>query len=891
MTMLPEPILHLAPSPSPGIRHVRVGVPLPRGWLDDPHALSAVHTSKDASHSGEMPLQTRVLARWPDRSIKWLLTDLAVQDDAAGTAHTVVLRQSTESLNQAPSSAAMRVTESPIHCEVDTGAAVFAFKQGSDALITGVRLASGVECLSSGVQLRLSGANPGKTATALLTRVDSVSVAEQGPVSTVVLLEGSFKGECPLEFTARCTLVQGSATAVIDLRLRNPRAAMHRGGLWDLGDPASFLISEAAVVMKPACTDVLLERRVTADGPIEHGTDTHWSILQDSSGGQHWDSPNHLEADDQLGVSFQGYAIRSSGQTVSADKGIMTAGRAQPTLAALGKGLALAVSVRDFWQNFPKSLEWARGELRIGLFPSGRRVPVELQGGEQKRHRLALAFGLEESVVNDAERAVDGPHAWVDPAWVEASGAVRGLVANLSQSPGWNEHVRTVVDGPNSFIERRELIDEYGWRNFGDLYADHEAVNHTGPQPFVTHYNNQYDFVWAAGLHAIRTGDARWARLARECAEHTADIDVYHTTEDRAAFSGGLFWHTDHYLPARTATHRTYSVRNAADADAPGGAYGGGPANEHNYASGLLLHYWRTGDEDAREAVIGLADWVIAMDDGAHSMLAVVDAGPTGLSSKTVDAWFHGPGRGAGNSLATLMDGYLIGRDRTYLETCEALIRRCIHPLEDISKRGLNDIEHRWSYLAFLQSLGRYLELKLELGEIDFMFQYARESLLHYAQWMLEHEVPYKDVLHRVELPTESWTAHDIRKCHVFHLAARFDDCGKAEVYAERAAFFHDRCLADLNTFATRHLTRPLVLLSVYGHLHAYYTQLAPVPDAVRRAFRHDHDFGEPTTFVLPRDRMKGVLKSRIRTVRSEVSRLVRDRLILKLPAILRGGS
>jgi hypothetical protein len=118
-----------------------------------------------------------------------------------------------------------------------------------------------------------------------------------------------------------------------------------------------------------------------------------------------------------------------------------------------------------------------------------------------------------------------------------------------------------------------------------------------------------------------------------------------------------------------------------------------------------------------------------------------------------------------------------------------------------------------------------------------------------------------------------------MRKCHIFHLAARFDDRGHEPIYTQRAAYFHDRCLADLNTFATRHLTRPLVLLAVYGHLHAYYSRLAPIAGEVRRSWRHDHDFGSPQVFVGQKDRLKRLLRDRISTLRREASRIVRDKL------------
>jgi hypothetical protein len=34
--------------------------------------------------------------------------------------------------------------------------------------------------------------------------------------------------------------------------------------------------------------------------------------------------------------------------------------------------------------------------------------------------------------------------------------------------------VAAAIEGDDTVEHKRERIDEYGWRNFGDLYADHE---------------------------------------------------------------------------------------------------------------------------------------------------------------------------------------------------------------------------------------------------------------------------------------------------------------------------------------------------------------------------------------------------------------------------------
>ena len=56
--------------------------------------------------------------------------------------------------------------------------------------------------------------------------------------------------------------------------------------------------------------------------------------------------------------------------------------------------------------------------------------------------------------------------------------------------------------------------------------------------------------------------DPRWRVLMDDLARHVADIDIYHTVEDKAAYNGGLFWHTCHYVDAGTSTHRSYPRAN-----------------------------------------------------------------------------------------------------------------------------------------------------------------------------------------------------------------------------------------------------------------------------------------------------------------------------------------
>ena len=296
----------------------------------------------------------------------------------------------------------------------------------------------------------------------------------------------------------------------------------------------------------------------------------------------------------------------------------------------------------------------------------------------------------------------------------------------------------------------------------------------------MSHYNNQYDPVAGFFHQFLRTGDRRWWAHCGRIGNHVVDIDIYHTDEDKSAYNHGLFWHTIHYIDAGTATHRSY----------PSGTVGGGPSAEQNYTTGLMLHYFLTGDLQARDTAIGLSQFVINMDDGSKTPFRYLARGYTGVASASRTFDYHGPGRGSGNSLNALVDGHRLTGDGRFLDKAEQLIRRCTHPRQDIGALTLLNAENRWFYTMFLQALGKYLHWKIERDELDAMYAYGRDVLLHYARWMAEHERPYLERPELLEFPTETWAAQDIRKSEVFDHAARHGSANERSRFTERAAFF-----------------------------------------------------------------------------------------------------
>ena len=187
--------------------------------------------------------------------------------------------------------------------------------------------------------------------------------------------------------------------------------------------------------------------------------------------------------------------------------------------------------------------------------------------------------------------------------------------------------------------------------------------------------------------------------------------------------------------------------------------------------------------------------------------------------------------------MLALLDGHRLTDESRFLDKAEELIRRCIHPSDDVPARNLLDAENRWFYTMFLQSLGRYLDYKAEHGQLDFLYAYARASLLHYARWMAEHEYPYLEKPEILEYPTETWAAQDMRKSEVFDYAARHAAGAERERFRERAEFFFRTSTTTLSAMPTRTLCRPVVLMLSYGFQRAYFRR-SPEESARRPAIQ-----------------------------------------------------
>jgi hypothetical protein len=165
----------------------------------------------------------------------------------------------------------------------------------------------------------------------------------------------------------------------------------------------------------------------------------------------------------------------------------------------------------------------------------------------------------------------------------------------------------------------------------------------------------------------------------------------------------------------------------------------------------------------------------------------------------------------------------MLTQQQNTLLQIEYIIRNTIHPLDNLQDRDLENVEIRWFYTVLLQSVCRYLQTKEEQSALDDMFYYARDSLLHYADWMLENEYPYLEKPGILEFPNQTWTAQDIRKVNILLFAGYYSPVN-VPAYSAKAEQIYNYITANLSSDHTRTYTRILAILMQNHGAPAYFS-------------------------------------------------------------------
>ncbi len=216
---------------------VALGIPFSPGEIASADHLALVD-ERDAS----LPLQATTLATWTDGSPKWVVVDFFASVVARGTTHFRFLQR------EAPRRAAddgVLIHPDKDFWTIETGRCEFLLDARQFRPFTAVR--KGTRHLlrpgESTCRLTLEDGN------AAVPAVEEIRVERSGPVRTTLLVRGRFPGfeKASPVFFSRLHFYRNRSLVKVEFTLRNPRAARHPDGLWDLGDPGSLLFKELAL--------------------------------------------------------------------------------------------------------------------------------------------------------------------------------------------------------------------------------------------------------------------------------------------------------------------------------------------------------------------------------------------------------------------------------------------------------------------------------------------------------------------------------------------------------------------------------------------------------------------------------------------------------------------
>ena len=549
---------------------VTSGVPLAQGSLS-----SADQVALFTNDGQELPLQTETLACWPDGSIRWLLLDFQT-DLKANERRPFEVRFGT-GVKRAEVADPVSCQEQDNAVAIQTGPLKMRLDLNHSSLLgrVGLNGHSVLNDADSGVAITDSSEKEYR-----LGPPESIVVESTGPMRASVRLEGKH-------------LSGDDSLFRYVVRLHAYRGKPYVRCFY------TFINDHQESVMTSVGK---LEVYVTRPG----GTKGRWSILDEA--------PSTVTEGDSRLFQLDENHYEQNGKP---------AGQRAPGWSAVGcDAMGVAMGLREFWQNWPKSLSVDAASQRVGICPD---LPGELYAnrpleeenklfyhirdgqhtfkiGLAKTHELWFTFLTgqpdTQALCGFFQAAEQPLLATCSPEYACATNAVGPLQpADPDKYFGYDPWLDRALD---AHLSRRDKVREYGILNYGDWFGERS----------VNWGNLEYDFAHGLFLQYLRSGDRRYFSRAEQAARHHIDVDVVHATNPHLknpwgpAPQVGEIWlhclnHTGgYYEDAPLPVSRTYQMGHSTN-------FG------HVWLSGDFDYYHLTGDRRAREVAVQMADAMV----------------------------------------------------------------------------------------------------------------------------------------------------------------------------------------------------------------------------------------------------------------------------------------
>ena len=476
---------------------VTVSIPFARGQLSDPERLTIFDCDEP------LPLQRRVLSRWPDESVKWLLVHF--QPDLPGNAAHVLRFEILDRALPSPSpNQPVTLVEEATGFRVDTGILSFLVPRHGLLPLADVHLNNRPlfpDSPFNGFSLRcgehqLNSAN-GEA---------KVKVEEDGPLRIVLLIEGKHRtsdGTRFLDLHGRITACAGRPYVEVE------------HAFYHCEDVGPLELKEILLPVKmPA----------SASPHLSLGEGYYRTRVESSS-----ESLELALTTDTILYQANEHYVDSFYGDFWVDWRTHCAG--------------LSISIHQAHQNFPKKLRVAPGRIDVGFFPAGS-PPVTIHQGMGKTHRLLLHFhdGQEslESVSTRSLQFQQPDRPALSPDWYRQHNPWQLDIFPECVPGKIMTHLIRIHDGRPKGL---------GMLHFGDA-PDAGYTNQGRGVGSTVWVNNEYDRAHACTAFYALTGERRMLDSALVAARHWLDVDLCHYSTDPLRH-GGLVTHSAHHVSGR----------------------------------------------------------------------------------------------------------------------------------------------------------------------------------------------------------------------------------------------------------------------------------------------------------------------------------------------------
>ena len=550
------------------LRPVTGGVPLVEGAA--PKGVDFVLYNENDK---PVPCQISVLARWKDGSARWVLLDFQAEPPANGTANFKLSWSNTAGTVDHESPVKITGREKP---SIETRN--IKLSPVKDALLR----------ISDRVDLKFSLTDSkGQACNGI---VESIEVQTEGKIRSTLLLKGAFRrpdGQRVFGFQMRASVFAGLSKVYLEPQI---------------------LIDSQESLMQNIC-DLTLD-------VVPLGTVRSAAI----GGGPGWSGkPASLlrlfQVDDENylleGAEAKGSKAPGWGQ-IEDEKG------------------TIAIALRDFWQQWPKSIGIDSKKFQIGLFPEFEKGTFDhmkpwykyqylfedncyrLRTGQAPRWQIWLDFSGDGAALAKSANAPLVPSA--ESAQAFASG-VWGYTAPAG-SPGMAEYdnwPENLFD--NGYCHSIKAQRDYGQMNWGDWFGERGC----------NWGNHEYDTARHILLQFARTGDPKYFYVGDMAARHTSEVDVIQFINDelKEHFISDVGRNSSYPIrPGMVHEHCVGHVSGFYSVERIRELYvslriGSGPRPYlcldpynlgHIYTQGMVYNYFLTGDPWMKETVEKIGD-------------------------------------------------------------------------------------------------------------------------------------------------------------------------------------------------------------------------------------------------------------------------------------------